>query len=175
MHVMPALDRDHGIEPLLVGSLTSAAHEVFETMVFRSLTAGAPLRDTGLRPPADIVGTVGFTGDVSGLVTLYATLEAAREIAGAMLALDPAGLDDEIADAIGELANMVTGVFRTKLAGNGRPWAISVPTVVVGTDLYTKYLTAGRRVLRSFGMGDHEIFIELVVAETPLNGGPQRS
>ncbi len=71
-----------------------------------------------------------------------------------------------MADAIGEVTNMIAGSFRTKMAAQGQAWAISVPTVTVGSDFYIKPLVNGRRVLLPFKMGeDHEVFVELIMNE----------
>jgi chemotaxis protein CheX len=114
-----------------------------------------------------VVGTVGFVGQSSGLVAFYSTLDGARDIAGSMLGMEPAQVNGEMADAIGEVTNMIAGSFRTRLAAQGGTWAITVPTVTVGSDFYIKAHVAGRRVLIPFKMDGHEIFVELILIEKP--------
>ena len=75
-------------------------------------------------------------------------------------------MNGEVADAIGEITNMVAGSFRTKMAAEGDAWAISVPTVTIGSDFYIKPMTNGRRVLLPFRMGEQEIFVELIVTKS---------
>lgn len=70
---------------------------------------------------------------------------------------------EEIADAVGEITNMIAGSFRTRMATDGDVWAISIPTVTMGSDFYMKALTDGRRTTLPFRMGPHEIFLELVM------------
>lgn len=144
--------------------LIAATQEVFETMVFRSVGSKTPIFGEALRPRSNVVGTVGFTGERCGLVAFYSTTETAREIAGAMLGIPAADVNGEMPDAIGEITNMIAGTFRTKMAAHGHPWAISVPTVTVGSDFYTKYVSDVRRALCPFSMdGAHEIFVELIL------------
>jgi chemotaxis protein CheX len=150
----------------IVDNLTQATTEVFETMVFRTLKTGTPIQGEALRPGSNVVGTIGFAGSASGLVAFYSTLGTAREIAGAMLGLEPAEVNGEIADAIGEITNMVAGSFRTRMAREGDAWAISVPTVTIGSDFYIKPMTNGRRLLLPFRMDDQEIFVELIVTRS---------
>ena len=64
-----------------------------------------------------------------------------------MLGMEPDDVNGEIPDAIGEITNMVAGSFRTRMATEGDAWAISVPTVTMGSDFYIKPMTNGRRVL----------------------------
>lgn len=49
------------------------------------------------------------------------------------------------------------------MAEEGDVWAISIPTVTMGSDFYIKPMTRGRRILLPFRMDDHEIFVELIV------------
>lgn len=154
------------MNPGIVQHLVNATTEVFETMVFRELTTGEPIDGDALRPGSNVVGTVGFAGSACGLVAFYSTLDTARDIAGAMLGLPPAEVNGEVADAIGEITNMVAGSFRTRMAADGDAWAISVPTVTIGSDFYIKPMTNGRRVLLPFRMGAQEIFVELIITKS---------
>jgi chemotaxis protein CheX len=111
---------------------------------------------------------VGFAGSSNGLVAFYSTLAAARNIASAMLGMPENEIErDGLADAIGEITNMIAGSFRTHMAANGDAWAITVPTVTIGSDFYIKPLTNGHRVLIPFGMEGHEVFVELILTEPP--------
>ncbi len=147
----------------MIDKLVEATNEVFETMVFRELDTGVPIEGDALRPRSNVVGTVSFAGSRSGLVAFYSTMATANSIAGAMLGVDPAQVNGEMADAIGEITNMIAGSFRTKMARDGDAWAISVPTVTVGSDFYTKYVTDVQRILCPFRMQDEEIFVELIL------------
>ncbi len=154
------------MNPETVQHLRRATTEVFETMVFRELSGGDPIEGEALRSGSNVVGTVGFAGSACGLVAFYSTLDTARDIAGAMLGLPPTEVNGEVADAIGEITNMVAGSFRTRMAADGDAWAISVPTVTIGSDFFIKPMTNGRRVLLPFRMGAQEIFVELIVTKS---------
>jgi chemotaxis protein CheX len=149
----------------LVDTLMKSTEEVFETMVFRTLKSLVPIEGDALRPQSNVVGTIGFAGGACGLVAFYSTLDAARDIAGSMLGMEPADVNGEMADAIGEVTNMIAGSFRTKMAAHGHSWASSVPTVTMGSDFYIKPLVNGRRVLIPFKMEAHEVFVELIMTE----------
>ena len=43
----------------LIDELVKATEEVFETMVFKKLTTGAPIDGDALRPRSNVVGLVG--------------------------------------------------------------------------------------------------------------------
>jgi len=73
-------------------------------------------------------------------------------------------IDEEgLPDAIGEVTNMIAGAFRTRMAAFQDAWAISVPTVTVGSDFYIKPISTGDRVIVGFTMDAHELFVELII------------
>jgi chemotaxis protein CheX len=152
------------IDSRLIDDLVAATGDVFQTMVQQEVRSAGPIIGDALRPGANVVATVAFAGSTSGLVAFYSTLEVARRITAHVLAVEPAEVRDEIPDAIGELTNVIAGSFRKRSAElGGEAWGISVPTVVVGSDFYTKIVSDVERVLCPFLMGDAELFVELIV------------
>jgi len=157
----------HAIETQFIDELTAATRDVFKTMVFQEVVASSPIAGDALRPGANVVGTVAFAGKTSGLVVFYSTLDAATQITASMLGIEPGTVNGELPDAIGELTNMIAGSFRTRMAHvRGETWAISVPTVTVGSDFYTKFVSDVQRVLCPFKMNTAELFVELIVTRS---------
>ena len=149
----------------LLSVLIESTQEVFATMVFQPLDTKTPIEGAP-RPPSNVVGTVSFTGDRCGIVVFYSTTETAGKITGAMLGIDPTEVNGEVPDAIGEITNMIAGTFRTRMAANGSRWAISVPTVTIGSDFSTTYVRDVRRVLCPFAMsGGDQVFVELILTQ----------
>jgi chemotaxis protein CheX len=156
------------IDSLFIDELTAATRDVFKTMVFQEVEAASPpTAGEALKPGANVVGTVAFAGKTAGLVVFYSTLDTAQIITASMLGIDPASVNGELHDAIGELTNMIAGSFRTRMAhARGETWAISVPTVTVGSDFYTKYVSDVQRVLCPFRMNKAELIVELIVTRS---------
>jgi len=145
----------------LVDVLVGATTDVFETMIFRQLEPRETTWGQAARPRSQMVGAVGFAGSSTGLVAFHLSLDAAREITTAMLGIE---IDEEgLADAVGEVTNMIAGAFRTRMAAFQDAWAISVPTVTVGSDFYIKPISTGDRVIVGFTMDAHELFVELII------------
>ena len=77
-----------------------------------------------------VVGRVAVTGDWQGCVLLACPAQLARTAASAMFDLPAEQLtDEEVADAVGELTNMVAGNVKSMLPGPSR---LSMPAVTVG-------------------------------------------
>ena len=152
------------MDQAVIPHIVKATQEVFETMVFKAIEPAAPLDGPAPTSGAHVVASVGFAGERCGVVAFHSSAEAAKEIAGAMLGIPPLEVDGEMTDAVGEVANMIAGCFRLKLRSDGVNVAISVPTVVTGTDFYTSYARHVSRVVCPFRLeGGSTIFVELIV------------
>lgn len=147
--------------------LLSATEEVFETMVFKPVSRREPIEDASVKPVSNVVATVAFAGHRRGFVAFHSTLGTARTIAGAMLGMPAEEVNGEMPDAIGEIANMIAGSFRTKLAATEPPSAIAVPTVTIGSDFSTKYMSQVNRVLCPFDFDGEPIYVELILTGEP--------
>ena len=103
-----------------------------------------PYHDAPVFDPDERVATgiVQITGDFEGAVTIQLSASKATEVAALMFAMEPEEIgDEEVSDAVGELANMAGGNVKSALAGscqlslpsvtNGRDYQVSVPGTVV--------------------------------------------
>lgn len=150
-------------QPDMILQLVESTSEVFSTMVFRKLEQTTPVEGSALRPKSNVVGIVGFGGSISGLIAFYSTLDAAQEIVGSMLGMEPEQVNGEMPDAIGEVTNMIAGGFRLRMAERGETLAISIPSVTVGSDFYTRFASDVSRVMCPFKMDDKEVCVELIL------------
>lgn len=150
----------------LLASLVSATEEVFDTMLAIPLEARPPVT-AAVEAPANVVATVAFAGFRKGLVVVYASMPAARRITSAMLAIPVHEVNGEVPDAMGEIANMVAGQFRNRLAAFEPPSDISVPTVTIGTDFSMLCSAAVQRSRHPFDMQGEPVSVELILTGDP--------
>ncbi len=122
----------------LKGVLLDSAKEVFESMVFMPLeeVEGQKPDPTGVT----LLGTITFAGNIEGCLGVCCNMTGARAIAAGMLCMDsPDELaDDDLVDAMGEIANMVMGAVKTRIQDNYQSILISVPSVVQGRELRSR-------------------------------------
>jgi chemotaxis protein CheX len=154
------------MDETVIPHLVTATRGVFDSMVFMKAEPEPPMRGLAPETDAHIVASVAFVGEQSGLVAFHTSAGTAKIIAGAMLGIPADQVDGEAPDAMGEVANMIAGGFRLALKSAGTDVAISVPTVITGTDFRTKYVTPVRRVLCPFRLeGGAQVHVELIVNE----------
>lgn len=110
--------------------LDTAAREVFELMLGSQLTAWASAEDLNL----DVTSMVGLAGQLCGVLSVRCDGEAAALMTSKMLGLPLDKVGPEVADAVGEVCNMVAGNFKNKIAGLAEGCVLSPPTVITGGD-----------------------------------------
>ncbi len=110
--------------------LELASQEVFEIM----LGCRVERHDPPDPPRFEFTAMVGFAGPLCGLLSLSSSTQSASVMVCKMLGLQRTDDDQQMRDAIGEVANMIAGSFKNKLTGLGDGCMLSSPTVITGSD-----------------------------------------
>lgn len=115
--------------PVTGEQVTEIAGLVWDSFLGLELVPGPP---DELLAGNLMTGIIGISGSWQGSVVLCVPAQHAVVAAEAMFAADPGSLDaSEVADALGELTNMVGGNIKSLLP---EPNALSIPSVTGGTD-----------------------------------------
>ncbi|MFG0292414.1 MAG: chemotaxis protein CheX [Phycisphaerales bacterium JB065] len=110
-----------------------STQNIFETMLQMGIEIGEPAVKADKAPSHDISGIIGFSGDVGGSVVLSFPFPTAQRIVSVFTGMEmDAEATEDIADAVGELVNMIAGGAKAQFSG--RKVSISCPSVVVGKD-----------------------------------------
>ncbi len=112
-----------------MNQFVEATVTVFTTMLGcrpKKAKAAGPVRDEGVLRTA----IIGLSGTVRGAVALAFPADTAHFVVKRLMGTDSPVTDDQINDAIGEVANMVAGSAKSKLVG--QDVSISLPSVVRG-------------------------------------------
>jgi chemotaxis protein CheX len=113
-----------------INPFLTAAISVFSSMLGVSLVREQPFVKQGYQPNHEVSGMIGLTGKAKGMVVLSLSREAAINAAATMLGETPKELNPDVADAVGELTNMIAGAAKAKL--DHLHMSVSLPTVIVG-------------------------------------------
>lgn len=115
----------------MITPFVSSIQNVLSTMLQLNVTVGDPTVKTDPQPTHDVSGLIAMSGEVVGSVALSFPEETAVALVSIFVGerLEPSSPD--FADAIGELANMVSGGAKAMFPAN-KAVSISVPNVVVG-------------------------------------------
>jgi chemotaxis protein CheX len=125
----------------IAGVVRAAAHEVFSTMLSISLEDRPEFQETVSNPPPSYDGVealVGIGGSWSGTGRICCSSNCARTLAGAFLMMECDSLNEDVLDAIAEVANMIIGNVKTAFEEKLGPLGLSIPTVVFGRNYQTR-------------------------------------
>ncbi len=121
-------------EDQLAKYIIGSTHEVFSTMVMMEPVDDLPLKEPINRFKCSITGMVGFGGIYSGVISIHCPVSLALKITSSMLGLECDEVNDDLNDAIGEIANMLGGNVKQVLSKGGLDVKLSIPTVISGED-----------------------------------------
>lgn len=146
-----------------IDELIESIQEVFQTMMAMDIKHIPDLKTIPWPPEKQYTAVVGLGGeDSGGLIYIHCDEAFAIRSTNAMLGMDVSDDRDSIIDALGEIANMIGGNFKNKVAGFDN-YKLSLPSVIVGKD-YSTYAPGGAqgRVL-GFQCDESKFLVNLVL------------
>src|SRR4051812_36059880 len=99
----PVIKSEH-INPFIISTL-----ETLAKMAGTEAKPGKPARRRNCGCDQDISGIIGLSGGIKGMMALGFPAATAVSLANRMTGASHAGLNGEVADAVGELANIIAG------------------------------------------------------------------
>ena len=152
-------------EDELAKFIIEATREVFSTMVMMDPKDDYPLEEPVKRFKCSITGMVGFAGTYSGVISIHCPVALALKITSNMLGMECEEVDDDLNDAIGEIANMLGGNVKQVLSKGGLDVKLSIPTVIAGEDYTVNSLSDSDCVVIPFHVDDHKFIVGLTLTK----------
>ena len=113
----------------LVNPFIDATLHVLETMASTKARAGKPYLKKDFVAKGDVSGVIGLTGETSGTISVSFTENSILAIVSSMFNEEMTELNDEIKDAVGEIANMISGQARRTFARSPSPVTFSAKSL----------------------------------------------
>jgi chemotaxis protein CheX len=120
-------------EEELIEHLDKDVREIFSTMVGVEVSPSQTTL-TVTKFKDCVSAMVGFAGSFSGMVSINTPQKLAMAFTSQMLGMDIAEFDDDVRDALGEIANMIGGSFKHHLVKDGHEVRLSTPSVISGEE-----------------------------------------
>ncbi|MBI2815146.1 MAG: chemotaxis protein CheX [Opitutae bacterium] len=166
-------------ETLIRENINRAVSDVFKTMLgriptFVSVTEMSRRDDMAPPPPGPasgmttfVVGTVGFLGDINGLIYLCLDEPFARLTTCHLLGLSEAEAmeagDEAVNDAIGEITNMTVGSFKNGLCDAGYPCMLTIPSILRGSNFSIEPISSTTRYVYNFESTGHKVAVDILL------------
>jgi chemotaxis protein CheX len=141
--------------------LIDATLEVFASMIFIDITPEAPTDEPVSTLDPNLSSLIGLAGDLRGLLAVHCPSAVALTVTSAMLGMEVTELDDDVKDAIGEIANMIAGGLKVALAADNKKIELAIPSTVIGKSIRMSGLSGATRIMIPFASPAGRFGIEL--------------
>jgi chemotaxis protein CheX len=151
-----------------------ATKEVFSMMLGMEIAPESSFEEQGMTESFDgIVALVGIGGPWSGLGTVYCGTELALKLTGTMFMTEQTVVNEEVLDAMAEMANMIVGNVKTALEGELGPLSLSIPTVIFGRNYKALNGMGKTRTVVPFRVEGHAFSVKFcLVKQDEMSGRP---
>ncbi len=130
--------------------LIESTIEIFTGMVMMEIAvAGVPLAKLGPLKKS-ITGMVGLAGTHKGVLAVHFPQEVALAVTSNFLGMDVEEVNEDVQDAIGEIANMLGGNLKTILSDRGKDIQLSLPSTIFGDEYAFSSQAEGDQVILPF-------------------------
>ncbi|MBF0223955.1 MAG: chemotaxis protein CheX [Desulfobacterales bacterium] len=145
----------------LINPFINATMNVLETMAFVKSKCGKPYLKKDDTAKGDVTGVIGLTGETNGTIAVTFDELSILKIVSNMFGEEITQLNHEVADAVGELTNMISGQARRELEELGKVFEAAIPSVITGKGHTIIHYTDGPKIAIPFTTDEGAFTIEV--------------
>jgi len=145
----------------LVNPFIKATLTVLETMAFIKANPKKPFIKKNTIATGDISSIIGLSGETKGTISVSFESKCILSIVSNMFGEEIKELNEEVMDAAGEIANMISGQARQELEAAGKVLYAAIPTVISGKSHTISHMTSAPIMAVPFNTEFGEFTIEV--------------
>ncbi|MBF0118154.1 MAG: chemotaxis protein CheX [Desulfobacterales bacterium] len=130
-------------------------------MAFVNPVPGKPYLKKDTKITGDVSSVVGLTGIKNGAISISFEKACILKVVSNMFGEDMKELDASVSDAVGEIANMISGQARRDLEGMGFLLHGAIPTVFIGSNHEITHITDGPKIAIPFTVDNSKFTFEV--------------
>jgi len=130
-------------------------------MAFVTVKAEKPYLKKNNIAVGDVTGVMGLTGATQGTIAVTFEEKCILTVVSNMFGEKIDGLNDDIADAVGELTNMISGQARRELDEMGKIFRAAIPSVITGKKHTIRHYGSGPKIAIPFQTDSGNFTIEV--------------
>ena len=138
---------------------------VFSTMVMLDVVDEPPLDAPVLNFHETVTSMVGMAGSHSGILAIHCPKKLALLVTSNMLGMEVTEVDDDVNDAMGEIANMVGGDVKHIFSPKGGDINLSIPTVIYGSDYALESISSAESLVMPFQCGEDRFLLSFKIGK----------
>ena len=145
----------------LINPFLEATLHVLQTIAGIDAEKGKPYLKKDNIAIGDVSGIIGLAGDMNGIISVTFTEKCILHIVTGMFGDEVKELTEEIGDAVGEIANIISGQARQKLEAQGTNLQAAIPSVVIGKGHTISHLTKQPIIALPFSTKGGDFTVEI--------------
>ncbi len=153
------------MEADLVNPFIEAVFHVLETTASTKSKAIGPYLKKEKAAIGEITCVMDLSGDISGTVSVSFTKKCILGIVSTMFGEEMTEIDDDVKDAAGEFANMISGQVTTKYAELGRSLKVKMSNVHTGENHEIGHIQSKPVIAMPYATENGEFTIEVCFDE----------
>ena len=138
---------------------------VFSTMVMMEVVDDYPLKEPVKNFHETLTSMVGLAGSHSGILAIHCPKALALRITSSMLGMEVVEIDDDVNDALGEIANMIGGDVKHIFSPKGADINLSIPTVIYGSDYMLDSMSSAESLVLPFECGPDRFLLSFKIGK----------
>ncbi len=152
----------------LAATIREAAGSVFSLMLGLPLESGPEYRaEAGSEGYDGVIALVPMGGSWTGSGRIICGSRLACRISSAMLMAEHAAVNEEVLDAMGEMANMIIGNVKTAIEEKLGTMILGLPTVIYGRNYRARSSGVRDWLVTPFQCGDETLDVQFFLAPSP--------
>jgi len=140
--------------------MIEATKEIFSSMVMMEITVKEVMDNHGALNDT-ITGMIGLAGTHKGVLAVHLPYSVAQAITSSFLMMDVEEINEDVHDAVGEIANMLGGNVKTILSEKGRDIDLSLPSTISGSQYSFQSDKQVDKVIIEFDTGKGTFIVEM--------------
>jgi chemotaxis protein CheX len=146
-------------------SIAEITKGVFSTMVMLDVTDEPPLTEPVKSFHETLTSMVGLAGSYSGILAVHAPKSLALRITSNMLGMEVSEIDEDVNDAMGEIANMIGGDVKHIFSPKGADINLSIPTVIYGSEYVLESMSSAESLVIPFACGEDHFLLSFKIGK----------
>ena len=146
-------------------SIVEITRGVFSTMVMLDVEDDYPLKEPVTNFHETMTSMVGLAGSHSGILAIHCPKELALRITSNMLGIEVTDIDDDVNDALGEIANIIGGDVKHIFSPKGADINLSIPTVIYGSDYMLESMSSAESLVIPFDCGSDRFLLSFKIGK----------
>ncbi len=141
--------------------IVEVTREIFDTMVMTEVSPGRELEEYVSQFKSSLSAMVGFAGYKQGNLALHLPDRVAKGLTSDFLGVEVEEINEDVQDAMGELANMLAGSLKPYISNDGEKVELSLPSVVYGEEYTLMVVNKADWVIVPFSVSHGDFLVSL--------------